>query len=101
ILRRGGSFHLRLILSPLRVRGLPGAGTVFLIALSQLATVAGVFAEFISPAARAETTATLTKVPYAGAAACRLCRLRCDRAAGSFSPPAGAQGRTARCRGRP
>jgi hypothetical protein len=44
-----GSFHLRLILSPVAAHGLRGVGVSLLIALSQVATGAGVVAQLIRP----------------------------------------------------
>ena len=58
-----GSYHLRLILSPIRWRPPFGVGHALLIALAQFATIAGVIAELVSPAGGARNALEPTKAP--------------------------------------
>jgi GT2 family glycosyltransferase len=58
-----GSFHLRLIVSPIRVRRPSGVVLALLIALSQLATFSGVLAEVLSPRNGRRSAVQLTKGP--------------------------------------
>jgi cellulose synthase/poly-beta-1,6-N-acetylglucosamine synthase-like glycosyltransferase len=58
-----GSFHLRLIVSPINARPPFGLGWALLIALAQFATVAGVVAEVLFPAAGTSAVVEPTKVP--------------------------------------
>ena len=58
-----GSYHLRLILLPIRWRPPFGVGHALLIALAQFATIAGVIAELVSPAGGARNALEPTKAP--------------------------------------
>ena len=58
-----GSFHVRLIVSPIRARRPFRVGLALLIALAQLATVSGVLAEVLSPGSAGKNTVELGKVP--------------------------------------
>jgi GT2 family glycosyltransferase len=57
-----GSFHLRLIVSPLRSRR-PSVVLALLIALAQLATLSGVLAEVLSPRNGGRSAVELSKEP--------------------------------------
>ena len=61
--RRPGIFHLRLITSPIRAGRLSGFGCALLIALSQLATVAGVLAQLLSRRTSERNAVGLTRAP--------------------------------------
>jgi GT2 family glycosyltransferase len=61
--RKPGSFHLRLIASPIRARRPFGLGCALLIALSQLATVSGVLAQVVSSRDRERNAVGITKAP--------------------------------------
>lgn len=58
-----GSFHLRLIASPIRAGQFSGFGCAMLIALSQLATGAGVLAQLLARRPRERKPVGLTKAP--------------------------------------